>query len=663
MVTKATLAAEQKSLLERRLPSPAWERCLAEGMKEGSQIFLLHFNVEDVVFDPQNKPESLDQLLSVRDHLLLKLWRAMDVALYYSLTSGFEVWDPSAILPDAMDSSPGASGYTLAFDPKTMEPTDSWREIVKHARQNPYQLYEEQRSFFRPAPAPPECERVPGQAFRLFTRVLRGNYRCEDADAQDPAYRIRQVKVGLVVDHAEHLMPNSGGQSRAEVTELVEAVLHWARSDRLARTGRLAVFLSSSKHAVHPELYNADSPVKTVQLDRPTLEERQSFLEWLATQPELQSALDGVDTKTVATKSAGLNFSDLLALARDIARGVDWQVAITRRKDDVIQRESGGLLVPYESSWGYEAVAGYDYAKKQLEPVLEQLRERGRAVTPGILFAGPPGTGKSFLARALAHEAGMNMVRLGNILGSYVGDSERNFERALDVAQALHPVIVFIDEIDQAYGRRQGFSGDSGVSQRIFGRLLSFMDDKANLGKVLWIAATNRPDLLDDALLSRFRMIIPFLLPDKKACADMIRWKLPHQHGFEWQGEVPDSLVSKLAGRFSGRELEAVTVGALMRAHETKGQVVPGIPYDFVPVSCLQSVLDSSRVGHNIDMYTFQALLAIQRVLFPTPELIDGIGESLPGVAGEVLKQGRFYDEGLESKIQEYEAKARPYLR
>ncbi|HVC82770.1 MAG TPA: AAA family ATPase, partial [Chloroflexota bacterium] len=126
-------------------------------------------------------------------------------------------------------------------------------------------------------------------------------------------------------------------------------------------------------------------------------------------------------------------------------------------------------------------------------------------------------TGKSAVAEALAHEAGINFVflRMGKILGSYVGSSERNLEKALRAIESLAPCGVFVDEIDQAMpGRSSG--GDSGVGGRIFGRLLDFMAQPTHRGRVFWLAASNRVDKLDAALRrpGRFDKKIPFLVPD-----------------------------------------------------------------------------------------------------------------------------------------------------
>src|SRR5262249_21903551 len=130
------------------------------------------------------------------------------------------------------------------------------------------------------------------------------------------------------------------------------------------------------------------------------------------------------------------------------------------------------------------------------------------------LLVGPPGTGKTLVAEALAKEAGFNFVRLGDVRSMWVGESERNLSHVLRVLVELAPVVVFVDEVDQMLGQRdQGWSGDSGVSARLFARILNFMGRNEHRGRIIWVAATNRPDLLDEAMLRRFDRVFPFFVP------------------------------------------------------------------------------------------------------------------------------------------------------
>ena len=137
----------------------------------------------------------------------------------------------------------------------------------------------------------------------------------------------------------------------------------------------------------------------------------------------------------------------------------------------------------------------------------------------GVIFVGPPGTGKTFFVKALGKEIGFNAVALNmqNILGGIVGTSERNLARALSVVKSLSPVLVFMDELDQSDVSARGNNSGNPVAKNLFSQLLQFLGDPSNRGRVVFFGASNRPDLMDDALLrfGRIDAIIPVLLPEE----------------------------------------------------------------------------------------------------------------------------------------------------
>ena len=113
------------------------------------------------------------------------------------------------------------------------------------------------------------------------------------------------------------------------------------------------------------------------------------------------------------------------------------------------------------------------------------------------MLCGPVGTGKTFMVECLAGEAGVPIVKLKNFRDKWVGSTEGNLEKIFRLLQALGRCYVFIDEADQAIGRRDSASGDSGVSGRIYSMLAEEMGNSANRGKLIWILASSRPDLIE----------------------------------------------------------------------------------------------------------------------------------------------------------------------
>jgi SpoVK/Ycf46/Vps4 family AAA+-type ATPase len=276
-------------------------------------------------------------------------------------------------------------------------------------------------------------------------------------------------------------------------------------------------------------------------------------------------------------------------------------------------------------------VAGYEYVKRYLSVIKRAIRQGASdpsiasIVPKGIMMLGPPGTGKSFMAASLAKETGFNMVKFRNIRSMWVGETERNLNRVLDLISAMHTVIVFVDEIDAALGQRgdsQG-GGGGGVERRIFQRILEFMAMDENRGRVLWIAASNRPDLIDAALISRFDLVIPFLLPDAAARRAMLTECYPAKIGYQFEPESDRTLekcVDTSRG-FTGRELDTVCRHALQLSGEEHlgPQAEPSTQATGSPIVTsdhVLSALQDFRQARDPLVHELQILLAIQATNF-----------------------------------------------
>jgi SpoVK/Ycf46/Vps4 family AAA+-type ATPase len=186
-------------------------------------------------------------------------------------------------------------------------------------------------------------------------------------------------------------------------------------------------------------------------------------------------------------------------------------------KKDTIERECQGLLEFIESDYTLENVAG-------LEPVRTWLREDGELLRRGVLYALPMGyliagrigTGKTFLVTCWAGELGIPCVVFKNFRDRWVGATESNLEKIFAVLRALGQVVVFVDEADQAAGKREGGDGDSGLSGRVYSMLAKEMSDTRNRGRIIWVFATSRPDLLEVDLKRQGRLDvhIPLFPPE-----------------------------------------------------------------------------------------------------------------------------------------------------
>lgn len=327
-------------------------------------------------------------------------------------------------------------------------------------------------------------------------------------------------RVAVILDYAESVAPaTEAAASEIDRTTLV-TLNSWGRDRAIGDHEHIIVMIVNEVHDLNERLRRSSARWEPIEVPFPVLEERQVFIESLLTSdPEMRLA-DGLTAQEMARMTTGLRYIDLediLLRASFQGQAVD-RTLIKQRKDEIMSSEFADVLHIADVETGFESLGGLEEVKRDLlDTVVAPMRAGElRLVPQGILLMGPAGTGKTRLAKALAKESGVTFVELdlSKIFSKWVGDTERRLERALEAIVAWRPCIVFVDEIDQSVGR--GESGDSGVSNRVFKRLMEIMADTTLRGHVLWICASNRPDLLDAALLrpGRLDKKIPILAPD-----------------------------------------------------------------------------------------------------------------------------------------------------
>jgi len=324
---------------------------------------------------------------------------------------------------------------------------------------------------------------------------------------------------------------------------------------------------------------------------------------------------------------------------------------VQRVKAEVIQAQSAELLEIVPPVRSFDEIGGLENLKRYLRKRTRLMLsgQHSPLVPSGLLLAGPPGTGKTIIAEALAAESGFNLVKMRNIQDKWVGSSERNLELVMNLLKDLYPVVVFVDEIDQAMVRRDtGQSGDSGVGARMFARLLEEISSPTNRGRILWVAATNRADIIDEALLRRFDRVVPLLTPDvHESCrifAMMISSIVKQSSGgiqIAYDGDLSQSKGSDDLGHpnptqadldkflpvakittelgLTGAGIEIIVRRAIEMAYEEAldNQVETGQNQEPVVEShhLMQAVHDY-KPNHNRMVYDYQSLLAIRACNF-----------------------------------------------
>ncbi len=348
--------------------------------------------------------------------------------------------------------------------------------------------------------------------------------------------------------------------------------------------------------------------------------------------------------KKLATLTAGMPPDEIRRLiAPDAAAAPDQAAAvadrarqdvdrlIARRKREILERECFGLVEFVEPDHGFEVVGGMDEVKKDLAIIADSIRDGRTARVPmGILFTGPMGTGKTFVAEAFAKECGLTTLKLKNFRSKWVGATEGNLEKILTVLRAIGQVVVIIDEGDRAFGSTDSES-DGGTSSRVIARIKEFMSDTSNRGRILFLVMTNRPDKLDVDLkrAGRLDRKIPFLYSQTPEEVENVARAVIRKNKVRTDVDlvaIREGFAARLVG-YSNADVEAVILMANDDAAREAGTEAPvaarhltGAAADYFP----------SRDG---ELLEYMELLAVfeassRRLLPPkyasmTPEELD----------------------------------------
>ncbi len=334
----------------------------------------------------------------------------------------------------------------------------------------------------------------------------------------------------VFVDRLEAVI---GGSSMTSFRTQCLAIVRWFL-DAVANEPSVACVLGVESAAeLDPAVGASPLLPRSVTIPPPDLHRRQLLLE---------AALDGVpqdqlDTAKLAALSSGFSGADVLAaVLHASAAAAGSGTALST--DDVAEAigetppSLGSVPMGQVTSYGFDKVANLDEVKQRLiEAVVWPMQDPDRfsrlGIDPpkGILLYGPPGTGKTFVVKALAHEAGAAFfsVKGAELLDKFVGESERGVRDVFSRARAASPAIIFFDEFD-ALAPVRGRSSNS-VTDSVVAALLTEIDGVADRGQVSVIAATNRKDLIDSALLraGRFETHLLLDLPVKASRLALLR--------------------------------------------------------------------------------------------------------------------------------------------
>jgi AAA+ superfamily predicted ATPase len=320
--------------------------------------------------------------------------------------------------------------------------------------------------------------------------------------------------------------------------------------------------------------------------------------------PGTRISLSPQESEGIVADLQGLTmFEAERALARAIVEdnaltGAD-RTRIRETKKDLV--ESGGLIEFVPSPEGLDQVGGLDRLKKWIATrrvgFLPEAGEKPLDPPRGILLLGVQGCGKSLAAKAIAATWGLPLLALdaGRLLTPFIGESERNLREALRRVERMAPCVLWIDEIEKAFGSSRSSESDGGVSKRLVGTLLTWMQERAP--RVFLVATANSVDELPPEMMRKGRVDEVFFvdLPDAAARADIFRLHLKRR-GEDPDRFDPEALAEGSAG-FSGAEIEQAVVSALYEARA--GRFIPDTAAVLVALRSTRplSVLRAEAIG------------------------------------------------------------------
>lgn len=282
-----------------------------------------------------------------------------------------------------------------------------------------------------------------------------------------------------------------------------------------------------------------------------------------------------------------------------IADGVindDDVITIGNIKKQIIKK--GGVLEFVITDENMNAVGGFDRLKswirkkKKIVDNLDSAKRFGVDVPKGIMLFGMPGCGKSLCAKALATEFGVPLLKLdmGMILGPYVGQSEENIRKAIKQSESIAPCVLWIDEIEKAFSGIGGSGGSAEVTTRIFGTLLTWMQERSRM--VFVVATANDITSMPPEFLRRGRFDEVFFVdfPDIDERKEIIKIHLKKRKKEEWINKIDIDKMAKETEEFSGADLEAIVSSIVEEAFvndwkEPVKEYVDNVVKEFKPLS------------------------------------------------------------------------------
>jgi len=431
-------------------------------------------------------------------------------------------------------------------------------------------------------------------------------------------------------------------QNLSEVREFESgfqaAIRAWAIDPQIISNGSSVFILTSDASRIMDE-FTKDFVV-IIAVDPSSDEERKYLVRAIAA--DLEVSCDSEKIEQLAVALAGLNLHQTESvLLESYQRNRDFDLRTIKDLKSEMVRKSRVLEVR-DPRWRFADIGGYhavkEFVSKYIVNVLkhsDRARYFGLSLPKGLLFFGPPGTGKSLFANALASEVHLPFIYLvtENIYSKWLGESGQNMKSAIMMAEKMSPAIVFVDEIDR-FGKRTGVTAGSAEeeTQRVFSQFLEWLGNP--LREAIIVGTTNVPEHLDDAFTraGRFDYKIPFLYPGPQARLEVLmvhlgfvedskRPKVPLSMGKDEATEFLREHIVPLTRNFSCAELEELVTRAKRIAFDRQAETVSG--------EDLMRATRTFRIDHAYRRRVVESCLAQARRFTDDQTFLDAIEEEM----------------------------------
>ncbi len=543
---------------------PGWAREMANlYFAANTCLFVIHGNVNDLIHcQEQDGGKTVDKFCGLTEFLSKQIFGSWDLVTSYDMGRGIQ-------------AQAGA-------DPKRH------RSMMETLGKN--------------MGSPASWTRNPDDVLTNYQRMIQRNLLEED-----PKERQRMA---FLFPYAQFLIP-SGDQSSVSRTQASHLVrfLSWAQNPYIKRVNMSFCLIAETLTEVNKRLVQ-DPHVATIEVPLPDEATRRVFIETnfdLDSEPEEEPAAEpvgfdltrapeevepepepvaaeaktdskaseaskdenggGMSVEAITQISNGLNLINLnVAMSRSKLSGKAVDINQFRNlKKGLIERQCQDLVTFLEPEHTLDMVVGHTAAKERLKLDARWIVEGRLDASPmGYLICGPVGTGKTFISECYAGSIGIPCLVLKNFRSKYVGETEGNLEKVLNVLRSLGPVMVIIDEADAALGNREG-GGDSGTSSRVFSMIASQMGNTKYRGKIIWMLLTSRPELLpiDLKRQGRAEVHIPLFYPKKESEIQKMFVIMAKKNKVKLEDDaVPDVSVER---ELSGADIESVVLNAKRR--------------------------------------------------------------------------------------------------